>query len=337
MNRLVNLLSMSGLLREDLDYHLLRISLIVIFFFFGYQKWFWYEAEVLIPFIEHGPLIFWMHALFGIQGASWFLGVAEWLICALLIAGFRNNTLGALGACGAIVSFVCTVTILPFMPNAWAASSGGFPAMGGATPFLLKDVVLLAVSVYLFRQNLLRARNPPASNFVIQTFTRLAQRLGLLDSEFDYHFLRATMVLVFYMFGYGKWFEYAAQLMVTYITHGPLIFWLYPLFGMRGESRFLGTSELITGTLFLAGFWNKKAGMIGALISTFTFISTVTIIPFMPGGWAASAGGFPAMTGEVPFLMKDIVLLAVSIYLLKQDLVRVMAAEPGEVMQGRMA
>jgi hypothetical protein len=34
-------------------------------------------------------------------------------------------------------------------------------------------------------------------------------------------------------------------------------------------------------------------------------------------GWAASAGGFPAMTGNIPFLMKDVVLLAVSIYLLK--------------------
>jgi hypothetical protein len=33
--------------------------------------------------------------------------------------------------------------------------------------------------------------------------------------------------------------------------------------------------------------------------------------------------GFPAMTGNVPFLMKDVVLLAVSFYLLKQDVVRV--------------
>jgi len=49
---------------------------------------------------------------------------------------------------------------------------------------------------------------------------------------------------------------------------------------------------------------------------------TVTIIPFMPNGWAPSAGGFPAMTGNVPFLMKDVVLLAVSIYLLKQDILR---------------
>jgi uncharacterized membrane protein YkgB len=32
------------------------------------------------------------------------------------------------------------------------------------------------------------------------------------------------------------------------------------------------------------------------------------------------------MTGNVPFLMKDVVLLAVSLYLLKQDLVRVARA-----------
>jgi uncharacterized membrane protein YkgB len=42
----------------------------------------------------------------------------------------------------------------------------------------------------------------------------------------------------------------------------------------------------------------------------------------MPDGWAASAGGFPAMTGNVPFLMKDLVLFAVSFYLLKQDVER---------------
>jgi uncharacterized membrane protein YkgB len=36
----------------------------------------------------------------------------------------------------------------------------------------------------------------------------------------------------------------------------------------------------------------------------------------------ASAGGFPAMAGNVPFLMKDVVLFAASVYLLKQDVVR---------------
>jgi uncharacterized membrane protein YkgB len=33
-----------------------------------------------------------------------------------------------------------------------------------------------------------------------------------------------------------------------------------------------------------------------------------------------------AMTGDVPFLMKDVVLLAVSFYLLKQDVQRVVLA-----------
>jgi hypothetical protein len=40
---------------------------------------------------------------------------------------------------------------------------------------------------------------------------------------------------------------------------------------------------------------------------------------FMPN---ESAGGFPAMVGNVPFLMKDVVILAASLYLLKQDVVR---------------
>jgi uncharacterized membrane protein YkgB len=88
----------------------------------------------------------------------------------------------------------------------------------------------------------------------------------------------------------------------------------------------LGVSEWLFGTLLLAGFWNKKLGILGALGSIVTFLCTVTIIPFMPDGWAPSAGGFPAMVGNVAFLMKDVVLLAVSFYLLKQDIARVTPA-----------
>jgi hypothetical protein len=50
-------------------------------------------------------------------------------------------------------------------------------------------------------------------------------------------------------------------------------------------------------------------------------IGTVSIIPFMPDGWDAAAG-FPAMKGNVAFLMKDVVLLAAFFYLLKHDVVR---------------
>ncbi len=160
MNALINLLSRFGLLKKDVDYHLLRASMVVIFLFFGYQKWFDYEAQVLIPYISHGPLIFWMYPAFGIRGASWFLGVSEWLFGTLLFLGFWDKRLGILGALGSTVTFILTVTIIPFMPNGWAAAAGGFPAMTGNVPFLMKDMVLLAVSIYLLKQDILRLSVP---------------------------------------------------------------------------------------------------------------------------------------------------------------------------------
>jgi uncharacterized membrane protein YkgB len=148
-------------------------------------------------------------------------------------------------------------------------------------------------------------------------------KLGILKKDTDYHFARAVMVIIYFFFGYQKWFPYEAQGLIPYISHGPLIFWMYSVFSVRGATFFLGVSEWVFGALVFWGFWNKKAGILGALGSCFSFISTVTIIPFFPGGWAASAGGFPAMTEHVAFLMKDLVLLAVSFYLLREDVKRV--------------
>lgn len=157
MNWLINILAKMRLLKGDLDNHLVRASMVIIYFFFGYQKWFDYEAQGLIPFFTHGPLIFWMYHVFGIKGSSYFLGVSEWLFGALLFAGFWNKKLGILGALGSVFTFIATVTIIPFMPDGWAASAGGFPAMVGNVAFLMKDVVLLAVSFYLLKQDVDRA------------------------------------------------------------------------------------------------------------------------------------------------------------------------------------
>ena len=153
MNLLIRILTKLGRLKEDLDYHVLRASMVIIYFFFGYQKWFNYEAQTLIPFISNGPLISWMYPVFGIQGASWFLGVSEWLFGALLFLGFWNKKLGILGALGSCVTFIMTITIIPFMPDGWAASAGGFPAMQGNVAFLMKDLVLFAASFYLLKQD----------------------------------------------------------------------------------------------------------------------------------------------------------------------------------------
>jgi hypothetical protein len=87
------LLAGAWVFRSDLDYHCLRASMVLIFFFFGYQKWFDYEAQGLIPFISNGPLISWMYPVFGIRGppgswelrngslapsCSWDSGASDW-------------------------------------------------------------------------------------------------------------------------------------------------------------------------------------------------------------------------------------------------------------------
>jgi uncharacterized membrane protein YkgB len=162
MKALINVLARSPLFKSDLDLHLVRGSMVLIFLLFGYQKWFDYEAQTLIPFISNGPLIFWMYPAFGIRGASWFLGASEWVFAALLLWGFWNKKAGILGALGCLSAMIGTVTIIPFMPDGWNAAAG-FPAMQGNVAFLMKDVVLLAVSFYLLKQDLVRAASLSAA------------------------------------------------------------------------------------------------------------------------------------------------------------------------------
>jgi uncharacterized membrane protein YkgB len=73
-------------------------------------------------------------------------------------------------------------------------------------------------------------------NFVNRTL----MKLGILRDDIDYHFARASMVIIFAFFGYQKWFNYSAQTLIPFITHGPLISWMYPRFRHSGCHIVLG-------------------------------------------------------------------------------------------------
>src|SRR5246500_5607673 len=141
-------------------------------------------------------------------------------------------------------------------------------------------------------------------------------------SGLDRHLIRAAMVFTFFAFSIQKWRQYTAEMLVPLISHSPVVFWLLPAFGVRGAGYFLGTTEMIFGSLILLGYWSPRLGILGALGSIVTFIGTTSIVPFLPDAWANEAGGFSFMTFPPGFLMKDILFLAASFYLLKQDLTR---------------
>ena len=142
------------------------------------------------------------------------------------------------------------------------------------------------------------------------------------QSGLDRHLIRTAMVFTFFAFSIQKWSQYTAEMLVPLISHSPMVFWLLPAFGVRGAGYFLGTTETIFGSLIFVGYWSPRLGILGALGSTVTLIGTTSIIPFLPDGWAHEAGGFPIMTLPLGFLMKDVLFLAASLYLLKQDLTR---------------
>jgi len=130
--------------------------MVFTFWIFSYQKWFSFEAQQITPFISHSPLVFWLIPAFGARGAAFFLGATELLFGALILLGFWDRRLGVLGALGSIVTFLGTVTIIPFLPKAWAAEAGRFPAMYLPVAFLVKDFLSLAASFHLLKQDLVR-------------------------------------------------------------------------------------------------------------------------------------------------------------------------------------
>src|SRR5262245_14823640 len=121
------------------------------------------------------------------------------------------------------------------------------------------------------------------------SLVKILARSRFLKGNLDLHLVRASMVLIFLLFGYQKWFEYEAQTLVPFISNGPLTRWMYPVLGLHGATYFLGVSEWLTAALLLWGFWNPKAGILGAILAVGTFVTTVLIIPFMPDGWDAGA------------------------------------------------
>ncbi|WP_418459174.1 YkgB family protein [Brucella intermedia] len=134
---------------------LLRWSLVVVFIWFGGMKFTAYEAAGIAPFIENSPIMSWLHALFGVQGASYVLGILELSTAAALILGAFQPIFSALGAAMSSATYLITLTFFFTTPGVAEQTAGGFPAISAAPgQFLLKDLVLLAASVSLLLASL---------------------------------------------------------------------------------------------------------------------------------------------------------------------------------------
>ena len=129
---------------------LIRWALVVVFLWFGGMKFTGYEASGIAPFIANSPFMGWLHALFGVQGASYVIGVIELATAVALIAGAFVAAASVIGAAMSCLTYLITLSFFLTTPGVAEPMAGGFPALSaGVGQFLLKDLVLLAGSVCL--------------------------------------------------------------------------------------------------------------------------------------------------------------------------------------------
>lgn len=139
---------------------LLRWALVVIFLWFGCMKFTSYEAMGIAPLMQHSPIMSWIPASFGVEGASHFIGVIELATATALAIGAVNPTASALGAAMSCLTYAITLTFFLSTPGVAEPTAGGFPAISAGTgQFLLKDLVLLAASTCLLLASIRPAKS----------------------------------------------------------------------------------------------------------------------------------------------------------------------------------
>ena len=133
---------------------ILRWVMVVIFVSFGMQKFTLQSAQGIAQFISNSPFISWL-SVFGLRGEAYVLGVAEFVIAALLAAGSFSPVSSALGSFMGMVTFAITWSFFFTTPGVvkWSLSSDPM-AWNLTGEFLFKDIVLLCVCAVLFLASL---------------------------------------------------------------------------------------------------------------------------------------------------------------------------------------
>jgi uncharacterized membrane protein YkgB len=132
---------------ERLGIHVSRYGLVLTLLLIGVLKFTAGEAKGIQPLVANSPLMFWLYRIFSIQAVSNLIGAIEIAVALLIALRPMSARLSFIGSIGAIVTFVLTVSFLFSTPAAFQFSHG-FPLLGDAGQFLIKDLVLLGASIW---------------------------------------------------------------------------------------------------------------------------------------------------------------------------------------------
>jgi len=130
-------------------------ALALIYFWFGGMKFTHYEATGLVPLVSNSPFLGWVYNIFSVDTFSSLLGVVEVSIGALIAGRLLSPKLSLIGGALSAGLFFTTLSFMFSTPGVIEPGLG-FPAISVAPgQFLLKDIGLLAASIFVAGHSLL--------------------------------------------------------------------------------------------------------------------------------------------------------------------------------------
>jgi uncharacterized membrane protein YkgB len=100
------------------------------------------------------------------------------------------------------------------------------------------------------------------------------------------------------------------------VEQSPFMGWLYGVMSIDAFGRLLGIAELCAAGLLAVKPWYPRAAVFGGMFATLFFLGTLSFMFTTSGIGEPTAGGFPVLSPTGEFLMKDIALLGLSVWLL---------------------
>lgn len=127
---------------------------------------------------------------------------------------------------------------------------------------------------------------------------------------------RYGMVIVLAWFGAMKFTHYESQGISHWVANSPFLSWTYDIMSIDAFGRLNGSIELIVAALLAVKPWYPKVSVVGGVFASLFFVTTLSFMVTTPGVGEASAGGFPVLSADGEFLMKDIANLGLALWLL---------------------
>ncbi|MCY1363475.1 hypothetical protein D9M69_502400 [compost metagenome] len=142
----------------------------------------------------------------------------------------------------------------------------------------------------------------------------IKQSLGIKTMALGTYGAYFALAIIYFWFGGMKFTHYEAQGLVPLVSNSPLLGWVYELFSVDLFSSLLGVLEISIGALIAGRLLSPKLSLIGGALSAGLFFTTLSFM-FSTPGVIEPGLGFPAITvAPGQFLLKDIGLLAASIF-----------------------